>query len=292
MFDGFTSHLVHTAEADIAVRVGGSGPPLLLIHGYPQTHVMWHKIAPDLAKYFTVICVDLRGYGDSSKPPSAMDHSTYSKRAMAGDLVEVMTKLGFPTFMVAGHDRGGRVVHRMLLDHEDRIRRAAVLDIVPTATVFRSVDSAIAKDQYHWFFLIQEGGLPEHMIGLDPDTYLHSRLFQAGVDPASFTPEALSEYRRCFRDPASIHASCEDYRAAASIDLIHDEDDAGRRVGVPLLVLWSARGSNHRFYDVLQTWRDSFPNAVGQTVDCGHFLAEEQPEATLQAIREFFAQAH
>lgn len=289
MFEGFTQERIRTGGAEIAVRRGGAGPPLLLVHGYPQTHVMWHRIAGRLAERLTVVCADLRGYGDSTKPPSDPVHAPYSKRAMGDDLVEVMAALGHRTFGVAGHDRGGRVVHRMLLDHTGRIERAAVLDIVPTATVLAAVDRHVARDQSHWFFLIQGDGLPEHFIGLDPDRWLESRLFQAGTDRAGFTPEALDAYRRAFRDPAAIHASCEDYRAAAGIDLEQHAADGGRTVDTPLLVLWSGDGFTGRTFDVLAEWRRQFPNAAGHPLPCGHFLAEERPEETLAALLGFFA---
>jgi len=249
---------------------------------------MWHKVAPRLAEQFTVVATDLRGYGDSGKPPSDETHAAYSKRTTAGDQVEVMATLGFEGFFVAGHDRGGRVTHRMALDHPDKVIRAAVLDIIPTHKLFSTVDQAVATGYYHWFFLIQGGGLPEALIGHDPEYYLRKKLDQWGGGLSAFTDEALSEYIRCFSDPACIHASCEDYRAAASIDLEHDEADMDRRIECPLLVLWGARGLMERHYDVLATWRERASDVRGRAIDCGHFLAEEAPEETGDELMRFF----
>jgi haloacetate dehalogenase len=288
MFDGFDVRDVATRATSIRVRIGGAGPPLLLLHGYPQTHAMWHRVAPVLAERFTVICADLRGYGDSGKPASDAEHAAYSKRASAQDMVEVMAALGSPRFMLAGHDRGGRVGHRLALDHPERLERMAVLDIVPTRTVFRATNQAIATGYYHWFFLIQPYDLPERLIGADPVYYLRRKLGAwAALD--NFAPEALAEYERCFSDPAVIHASCEDYRAAASIDLAHDEADLDQRIQCPLLVLWGGRGLMERHFDVLATWREKAAGPVaGRALDCGHFLAEERPEETTRELLQFF----
>jgi haloacetate dehalogenase len=290
LFESFETRDVGTSETRIHLRVGGSGPAVLLLHGYPQTHVMWHAVAPRLAERFTVVCPDLRGYGDSGKPASDPEHRVYSKRATALDMVEVMAALGHDRFMVAGHDRGGRVAHRLALDHPECVEKLAVLDIVPTRTIFRATDQAIATGYFHWFFLIQGGGLPERMIGADPVFFLQWVLGRWGTGLETFAPEALAEYERCFRDPAVIHASCEDYRAAASMDLAHDEADLGSRVRCPVLALWGRRGLMERHFDVLATWRERAAGEVaGAALECGHFLPEERPEATAQALAAWFS---
>ncbi len=288
MFEDFTTTRITTSGAEIHVVHGGEGPPLLLLHGYPQTHVMWHRVAPALARDFTVVCPDLRGYGDSQRPASAPDHSTYSKRAMAADQVEVMEALGFTRFCVAGHDRGARVTHRMALDHPQRVLRAAVLDIAPTHTMLLRADRHFASGYYHWFFLSQPGGFPETLIGHDPDYFLREKIRRWSAPGAVFEPAAMAEYLRCFRDPAVIHATCEDYRAAVSIDFEHDEADLDRRIASPLLVLWGARGFVARTYDVLESWRERAADVQGRALDCGHFLPEEQPLAVVEAFRAFF----
>ncbi len=290
MFEGFDPKDIHTRETTIHAVVGGSGPPLLLLHGYPQTHVMWHKVAPGLAERFTVVASDLRGYGDSGKPASDRTHLAYSKRAMAEDQVEVMESLGFRRFFVVGHDRGGRVGHRMALDHRDRVRKLAVLDIVPTRKIFSTVDKDVATGYYHWFFLIQGDALPETLIGHDPAYYLRAKLRQWAGDMSAFDPQALKEYIRCFSDPACIHASCEDYRAAAGIDLEHDEADMWRKLDCPLLVLWGEKGLMERHYDVPATWRERAVDVRGRKLACGHFPAEEKPEETLAELLAFFAE--
>jgi len=281
---GFTRSTVAVTGTDIAVAVAGTGPPLLLLHGFPQTMAMWHEVAPVLAEHFTVVCADLRGYGASGRPESGDDHAGYSKRAMAQDQVEVMSALGFDRFAVAGHDRGGRVVRRMCLDHPERISAAAVLDIVPTATVFATTDQALATVYYHWFFLIQPGGLPERMIGADPRWWLRETLRRWAAPGFAFDPAALAAYEQAFDDPATIHAQCEDYRAAATIDLAHDAADAGSRIGCPLLVLWGRHGAMERIYDVLGTWTDQGVDVRGRALDSGHFLAEEAPGQTAREL--------
>jgi len=288
MFEGFERRRVPLAAGEINLVAGGTGPGLLLLHGYPQTHAIWHKIAPDLARHFTVVCPDLRGYGDSMKPPGGAEHAAYAKRAMAQDQVDVMAALGFRRFAVAGHDRGGRVAHRLALDHEPAIERLAVLDICPTYAMFAEADQEFATAYYHWFFLIQPEPLPERMIGADPEFWVNSKLGQWGRDAAAFTPEARAEYIRCFRDPATIHASCEDYRAAAGIDLAHDGPDQQRRLAMPVLVLWGAKGFIGRRYDPLAEWRRRARDVTGAALPCGHFLPEEQPRATLDALLGFF----
>lgn len=288
MFEGFEKRRIETRETEINLVTGGKGPPLLLLHGYPQCHVMWHKIAPRLAEDFTVVVADLRGYGDSGKPESDSDHLVYSKRKTGGDMIEVMETLGHRRFLLAGHDRGGRVAHRMALDHADRVEKLSVLDIVPTYRLFQETNKELATAYYHWFFLIQPGGLPEHMIGADPEYFVRQALGRWGGTDGAFTPEAMAEYVRCFNDPATIHASCEDYRAGASIDLRHDEEDGGKMVECPTLVLWGGRGVMHKMYNVLETWRDRAKDVTGRPVDCGHFLPEEAPEDTLEALSAFF----
>lgn len=288
MFEGFESKSIPTSETTIHAVVSGSGPPLLLLHGYPQTHVMWHEVAPGLAERFTVVASDLRGYGDSGKPASDARHLVYSKRATARDQIELMESLGFRRFLVAGHDRGGRVGHRMALDHPDRVEKLAVLDIVPTHKVFSTVDKEIATGYYHWFFLIQGNGLPETLIGHDPGYYLQAKLRQGAGDANAFDRRAMQEYIRCFSDPACIHASCEDYRAAASVDLTHDEADMDRKLRCPLLVLWGEKGLMERHYDVRATWRERASDVRGRKLACGHFLAEEKPKETMTELLSFF----
>lgn len=289
MFPGFRRERIDTGAATINLVVGGKGPPVLLLHGYPQTHVMWHKIAPRLAERFTVVAADLRGYGDSSKPPGGPDHAGYAKRAMAADQVAVMTKLGFERFAVVGHDRGGRVGHRLALDHPGRVTRLAVLDICPTLEMFEATDQAFATGYYHWFFLIQPFDLPERMIGADPEFYLRRKLGHWGRDSGAFTPDALAEYIRCFGDPATIHATCEDYRAAAGIDLDHDRADRGTKLACPVLALWGAKGLVARTYDVLDVWRRRAHDVSGAALPSGHFLPEEAPEETYRALADFLA---
>lgn len=293
MLEDFEDHDVDVNGTRIHAAVGGDGPPVLMLHGYPQSHVMWHRVAPELAARHTVVLADLRGYGDSSKPASQPDHSSYSKRAMAEDQVGLMRALGFETFALVGHDRGARVAHRLCLDRPEAVSRVALLDIVPTRHAFAHVDRALAQSYYHWFFLTQDPDLPERMIGADPAYYLRRKLAQwsAGAGIEAFAPEAVEEYVRCFSDPEMIRATCEDYRAAASIDLEHDEADAaaGRRVECPVLVLWGAEGFVGRTYDVLGVWHGYAADVRGQEVGGGHFPAEEEPAATLTALRDFLA---
>lgn len=289
LFPGFARRRIRTSGTEINVVTHGDGAPLLLLHGYPQTHAMWHRIAPRLAQQFTVVCADLRGYGDSGKPVSEPDHRSYSKRALAQDQVEIMEALGFRRFAVAGHDRGGRVAHRMARDHPDRIERLAVLDISPTAIMYGRSDQAFATAYYHWFFLIQPFDLPERLIGADPAYYLRKKLggwSSAGL--GIFDPRALAEYERCFRDPATIHATCEDYRAAATIDLEHDAADAERKLDCPLLVLWGEKGVVHRLFDPIRDWQSVASDVRGKTLPSGHYLAEEVPDATCAELDRFF----
>ncbi|WP_235830038.1 alpha/beta fold hydrolase [Algihabitans albus] len=287
-FEGFEQRRVATRDAEINLRIGGSGDPLVLLHGYPQTHAMWHDLAPKLAERHTVICPDLRGYGDSAKPPGGGNHALYSKRAMAADVVQVMDDLGFRRFGLVGHDRGARVTHRLCLDHPERVRRACVIDIAPTLTMYRQTDMAFAAAYFHWFYLIQPYDLPERMIAADPSAWLRHCLGAWGKSGLKvFASEALAEYERCF-DPAGIHATCEDYRASATIDLEHDEADAGERIDCPLLVLWGEKGVVQRTYDVLAVWRAKAEKVEGQALPCGHFVPEEAPAETLAALEAFF----
>lgn len=288
-FPGFEERRITTSGAEINLVVGGSGPPLLLLHGYPQTHLMWRKLAPRFAAEFTTVIPDLRGYGDSSKPPAGPDHAAYSKRALAQDQVETMKALGFERFMVAGHDRGARVTHRLALDYPDRVARVALLDIVPTLYRFETIDQKAATSSFHWFFLIQGGGLPERLIGAEPEFFLRHMLGAWARNPSAFDPEAFAEYLRCFKNPETIRATCEEYRAGAGIDLEHDRADRGRRIKPPLLVLWGRRSSQGSGYDVLSVWRERAGSAAGQAIDGGHFLPEEAPEETYTALRAFFA---
>lgn len=287
MLETFIPMQIKTTGASIHLLKAGSGYPLLLLHGYPQTHIMWHRIAPRLAESFTVVLPDLRGYGDSSKPEGEPDHSNYSKRAMAQDMVEVMSQLGYDEFYVVGHDRGARVTHRMALDHVQCVKKAAVLDIAPTYKMYMTTDKEFATIYYHWFFLIQPADFPERLIAAQPEYFLRSSLRRWAGDPSAIAPEAMAEYIRCFSDPASIHATCEDYRAAASIDLQHDETDMQQKVRCPLLVLWGEKGFVGRKYDVLATWRERADYVQGRVIPSGHFLPEEAPEETYKALRTF-----
>jgi len=289
MFDGFTHTQIDTSGARINLRYGGSGPPLLLLHGNPLTHVMWHKIAPRLAEHFTVVATDLRGYGDSSKPDGGEDHSGYSFRAMAQDQLEVMTTLGFDSYHVCGHDRGGRVAHRMALDHPRRVKKVAFLDIVPTHHELNNIKKEWAVDSYHWFFMAQPYDYPEQMlIAYGLERYIRKKLDKKGVGMSGFTPEALAEYIRCCT-PENIHAVCEDYRAAVGIDLVHDEADLGTKLPTPVLVLWGERSHVNRSYRPIAAWLERAIEVRGSRVPCGHYPAEQVPEETYSELRAFFA---
>jgi haloacetate dehalogenase len=283
MFEGFQSATIDTTGATIAVRHKGQGPAVLLLHGHPQTHVMWHLVAPRLAEHYTVVCADLRGYGASSKPASDDTHAPYSKRVMARDQIELMAHLGFERFALVGHDRGGRCAYRLALDHPERVWALSVLDILPTFEHFARTDMRFALAYYHWFFLAQPFDLPERLIANDPDAYYFERT------KSLFAPEALAEYRRAVQDPATIHAMCEDYRAAAGIDRRLDEADkvAGTRIQAPLQVLWGKRGLLEQLYDTLGVWREWALTVEGHSLDCGHFLAEEAADDTYAAVKSF-----
>jgi haloacetate dehalogenase len=293
VFDTFRLEYVDTGEATIRLHHAGSGPPVLLLHGHPQTHFMWHAIAPRLAENFTVVATDLRGYGESSKPATTPDHEPYSKRAMARDQVAVMRQLGFERFSVVGHDRGARVTYRLALDYPDRVSRIAVLDILPTGEHFRRADMQFGLGYWHWFFLAQPFDVPERMIGADPRGFFTRQWPRdaAGspVPPPYFAPEAVDDYLRCYLDPATVHATCEDYRAGATFDFELDEADrtSGRRIGCPVLALWAGKGQLPNWYDVVGIWRDWADDVRGQPIDSGHYMAEEAPDETYAALRAF-----
>jgi haloacetate dehalogenase len=296
MFDGFKRSEIRTSAARIVTVVGGSGPPLLLMHGNPFTHLSWLKVAPALAKEFTVVATDLRGYGDSEKPPGGDDHSGYSFRAMAQDQVEVMAALGFDEFMAAGHDRGARVLHRMCLDHPQKVLRAAILDIIPQHHLLNHMTKEWGRFSWHWLFNIQPEPLPEKMMGADPDWFIERKLAKTKQGLSFFNPEALAEYKRCFRNPETIHAVCEDYRATFGVDLDMDtrDFDAGRKIECPVLLLWGATGGVGRNHNPgpAEIWKSYASNIVAaKAMPSGHYLSEEAPAETTAALREFFAAA-
>ncbi|MDP2621836.1 MAG: alpha/beta hydrolase [Hyphomicrobiales bacterium] len=291
LFKGFNTHIVDTAGATIHARSGGAGPPLLLLHGYPQTHVMWHRIAPKLAERFTVVAADLRGYGDSSCPPSDPQRFTYSKRAMANDNVELMETFGFKDFRVVGHDRGGRVAYRMALDFPDRVNRLAVLDIIPTHAVWAGLTADNAMRLFHWLFLAQPEPLPETLIARAPVEFFDricASWTKAG-DLSAFSAEALTRYRLSFGDPLRIHAACEDYRSGRTYDDRADaaDRDAGKQIGCPVLALWGKGGLAGEAQTPLGVWREWAGNVDGAEIDAGHFLPEENPAATVEALMAF-----
>lgn len=287
MFEGFARKKIKTSDTTINLVRGGSGYPVLLLHGYPQTYVCWHLIAPLLAERFTVVCPDLRGFGDSGKPPSDPEHLAYSKRVMAQDQVEVMRSLGFNKFAVVGHDRGARVAHRMALDHAEKITKLALLDIIPTNTAFAKVDKEIATAAFNWFFSIQPDELSERLIGAEPDFYLQWCLDHWAGAKDALNREAVAEYKRCF-DAAAIRATCEEFRAAASVDLVHDEADKEQKISCPTLLLWSASGM-WATYDILEIWQARAENVQGTAFDCGHFLPEEDPQRTAAELIRFLS---
>ena len=282
LLPGFVQRRVRASGAAINLRIGGEGPPLLLLHGYPQTHVMWHKVAPQLARDYTVVCPDLRGYGDSSKPRGLPDHSNYSKRAMALDMVEVMESLGFVAFHLVGHDRGARVAHRLARDHGRRVRTLTVLDISPTLKMYESTNMQFAKAYYHWFFLIQEAPLPEKMISSVGINYILTRLGRGKSGIKVFDRRAMAEYARCF----DAHATCEDYRAAATIDLVHDRKNR-QKITMPVLALWGRQGVIAALFNCLEDWREVASDVRGRALPCGHFIPEEKPRELLAELRRF-----
>jgi haloacetate dehalogenase len=292
MMDGFTRSEIRTSGARIVTVHGGEGPPLLLMHGNPFTHLSWLKIAPRLAEQFTVVCTDLRGYGDSEKPPGGDDHSGYSFRAMGHDQFEVMEVLGFSRFAAAGHDRGARVLHRMCLDQPDKIQRAAILDIIPQHHLLNNVTRQWGTFSWHWFFMIQPYDLPERLMGADPDYFIRKKLAKTKQGLSFFDERVLAEYIRCFRNPETIHAMCEDYRATFGIDLEMDTKDfeAGRRITCPLLLLWGATGGvgrNHKPHEIWSRYATDIRGA--KALPCGHYLSEEAPEETYTELHAFFS---
>lgn len=292
MFEGFASKTLAGDGIDIHLVVGGKGPPLLLLHGYPQNHCCWHRVAPLLADFFTIVAPDLRGYGDSGKPATDAAHEPYSKRRMAADQIQVMKQLGFERFFVAGHDRGGRVAHRMSLDHPHAAEKLAVLDIAPTLEMYRRTNEKFARTYFHWFFLIQPFDVPERLLGGDPEYWLrmacYGRTSSSKSGAGGVTPEAFAEYLRCFRDPATIHATCEDYRASASVDLEHDEADHFKRLTCPFLVIVGEKGGLAKCYDIPALWRERAEHVHHHALPASHFLPEEMPDAVAQLLREFF----
>jgi haloacetate dehalogenase len=293
LLDGFKRTTIKTGGAAIVTVVGGSGPPVLLMHGNPFTHLSWHAVAPELARHFTVVCTDLRGYGDSEKPPGGERHVNYSFRAMAQDQVEVMAALGFKTFQAAGHDRGARVLHRMCLDHPATLTRAAILDIIPQHHLLNNMTPQWGRFSWHWLFNIQPYDLPEHMMGADPDWFIKKKLAKTEQGLGFFNKEALAEYMRCFRDPATIHCICEDYRATFGIDLEMDTADfeKGRKIDCPVLLLWGATGGVGRNHTPgpAEIWQRYATNIVGaKALPCGHYLSEEAPKETTDALLAFF----
>lgn len=291
-FEGFETRTLHTDRGAIHARVGGSGPPLLCLHGFPQTHLMWHSAAPLLAGRHTVVCADLPGYGDSFRPQVTADHSAHGKRAMAGDLVQAMAGLGFDGFAVAGHDRGARVAYRMALDHPDTVQRLAVMDIVPTGEIWARADATFALGYWHWGFLAQAPPLPEQLIAAAPDAFFDTAVRRMGIDPGSerYPAAVVDVYRRQLSDAATVQAMCEDYRAGASFDRELDDAGRGERIGCPVLVLWGANGALPVFYDdVLAIWRDWCDDVRGHAVEASHFLVEDQPEEVAAELADFFA---
>ena len=292
LFPDFRIQDIAVNGVTIRAAHGGNraGPPLLLLHGHPQTHAIWHRIAPALAERYYVVTTDLRGYGDSDKPAGLPDHANYAKREMALDQVEVMRSLGFSRFLLCAHDRGARVAHRLCVDHPAVVEKAIFLDIAPTLAMYERTSMDFATSYWHWFFLIQPSPLPERLLEADPAFYVRSVMSRGAEGLDVFDPAALSEYIRAAQIPGAIHAMCEDYRAAAGIDLIHDraDRDAGRKVECPLKVLWGGRGVIEKCFDALALWREVARSVEGGPLDCGHYIAEEAPDALLAEIRAFF----
>jgi haloacetate dehalogenase len=290
LFPGFERQRIAT-EAGVQIHAlrGGKGPALLLLHGHPQTHAIWHKVAGALAEHHTLVLADLRGYGDSSKPPGAADHANYSKRTLACDMLRLMRALGHERFSVLAHDRGARVAHRLAADHGPAVRRLVLLDIAPTLAMYEQTTDAFARAYWHWFFLIQPAPLPERLIEADPGAYLREVMGRRSAGLAPFDPRALAEYERCLRLPGAAHGLCEDYRAAAGIDLEHDRADRerGARLAMPVLALWGAQGAVHRCFRPLEEWRRVADDVRGEPLACGHYIAEEEPQGLLAKVLPF-----
>ncbi len=290
-FDGFDECSFAAPDGEVFYRIAGTGAPLVLLHGYPQTSAMWHAVAPVLAETYQVICPDLRGYGRSHKPPTSADHAQASKRAMAGDVLALIDHLGHDRFLIGAHDRGGRVAHRLVADHPERVIAWSVLDIAPTREMYRDGSSQFAHAYWHWYWLTIPAPFPETLIGADPDFYLLQKCSGMGSKGMEhFAAQALEEYLTCFRDPAAIQGACEDYRAAASIDIAHDDAETGK-VAVPLLALWGADGVIEAHFDCLALWRERVKDVQGHSLPGGHYLAEQSPNAVLDAWLPFFAKA-
>lgn len=289
MFASFETGQCQVNGTRIHYRKGGSGQALLLLHGHPQTHAMWHKVAEPLAKHFTVVAADLRGYGDSAKPAGGERHEAYSKRQMALDMLELMKALGFSRFDVLAHDRGARVAHRLAQDHPEAVKHLITLDIAPTLAMYEQTSEEFARAYWHWFFLIRPAPLPETLIEANPELYLRSVMGARSAGMKPFSEEALAEYLRCLSLPGTAHGLCEDYRASAGIDLEHDRADvqAERKLSVPLLVLWGAEGTVGRCFDPLQEWRRVAVDVRGKALPCGHYIAEEVPQALLEEVLGF-----
>lgn len=289
MFESFEEKRIQANGVEIYLRTGGDGPPLLLLHGYPQNHVMWHLVAPELARDFTVVCPDMRGYGGSEKPASVPEFENYSKRVMAKDMAEVMTALGHERFMVAGHDRGGRCAYRLALDFPDRVQKLAVLDIVPTYEQLERLNATGAYGGFHWYFMGQAPGFPEKLIGADPEFYFRYLCDKWAAEPDPFTPEATAYYIECFSDPETIRATCDEYRNNPRADHAYDkaDKDAGRKIACPTLVLWGDAGRPHKRQGSLEVWREWADDVQGRGLPCGHFLAEELPNETAAEIIAF-----
>ena len=289
LFPDFESHWIEVNGVKIMTRKGGSGRPLLLLHGHPQTHAIWHRVAQQLAKSFTVVMTDLRGYGDSSKPQGTQNHLNYSKRVMALDQIEVMRHFGFAEFDVLAHDRGARVAHRLALDHPKAVKRLVLLDIAPTLAMYEKTSNQFARSYWHWFFLIQPAPMPERLIEADPAAYVRDVLGRRSAGLAPFDARALAEYVRCLELPGTAHSLCEDYRASAGIDLVHDQLDLDKKnfLQQPLLVLWGEQGVVHQCFEPLKEWSKLAKNVQGKALPCGHYIPEEAPELLLQQVQLF-----